>query len=369
MTTIRFLSFSILLTSGLLACQVPVFRFALERWPADNFRLLVASSGPVDKNLKSQLDDLQKSLETDTLPVNLELEVIDLTTLTEAQRISLPGFEHLGEEPSMVLIPPKSWQTDEPAWRGAATAENLARLLDSPARQRCADHILKGETAVWIVVECGDPEKNSRAKALLAAGLARASSLLEIPTGVVRREDLNPSIENIDLDDVLRSDIPLKISFVTETISRQDPAEAIFLPILVEPEVLRSDEPLIVPVFGRGRTPGALPASELSVERLLGACEYLCGACSCQVKQGNPGYDLLLKTDWDGRLNSAVITADSEIVQKALDVVSFNPPETVPPSHAAPPQPASMVATTVGIAAIALGAIVLVALRNLGTAH
>ena len=26
---------------AVLACQVPVFRFALERWPADKFELLV----------------------------------------------------------------------------------------------------------------------------------------------------------------------------------------------------------------------------------------------------------------------------------------------------------------------------------------
>ena len=26
--------------------------------------------------------------------------------------------------------------------------------------------------------------------------------------------------------------------------------------------------------------------------------EFLCGACSCQVKEQNPGFDLLLSTNW-----------------------------------------------------------------------
>jgi hypothetical protein len=325
MKIVAALTISILLASGLFACQVPVFRFALERWPADNFRLLVTSHGPVDQALGSELENLQKSLEAEPRPINLELEVLDLSTLTEAQRISIPGLEKVGAEPSLILIPPQSWQTEETAWSGAATTENLALLLDSPARQQCADHLLKGASTVWIIVTSGDAEKDSRAKALLASGLAKASSLLEIPKGVVRREDLNKEMANIDLDDVLRSDIPLSISFVSQTLDRRDPAEAVFLSILVEPETLLTGEPLIVPIFGRGRTAGPVSATGLTIDRIFGACEYLCGACSCQVKQGNPGYDLLFKTSWDAHLNSTIITAESEIVQQALDVVSFSP--------------------------------------------
>lgn len=314
----------LLLASETFACQVPVFRFALERWAADRFELLVTSHGALEPAVQKELTALQSSLDADPTPINLTLKVVDLATLTEAQKISLPALEHLGSEPSMILLPPPSWMTTDPVWSGPATAENLHLLLDSPTRRKCAEHLLKGESAVWLVVEGEDAEMNARAVALLQAGLARASSLLEIPTGVIRREDLNPDIEHLDLDDVLRSDVPLKISFAVETVSRNDLAEAIFLPTLVEPDALASQEPLVVPIFGRGRTPGALPASQMTEDRVFAACEYLCGACSCQVKSGNPGYDLLFKTSWDTHLNAEVITAESEIVQKALDVVTFD---------------------------------------------
>ena len=357
-----------LIASGLFACQVPVFRYALERWAADDFELLVTSHGKLDAAFAEQLRSLEESLTKDPAPINLTLKIVDLDSLTEAEKISLPALEHFGEAPTMVLLPPESWKTPEPVWTGPATIGNLNLLLDSPTRQRVANHLVKGESAVWLLVEGEDAEENARARATLEAGLARARSLLEIPTGVIRREDLNPDIANIDLDDVLRSDVPLKISFVTETVSRSDPAEAIFLPTLVEPDALQSKEPLVVPIFGRGRTPGALPASRMTVDHIFGACEYLCGACSCQVKNGNPGYDLLFKTTWDSYLNSEVLTAESEIVQQALDVVTFGgDPEPKNPagdsSKAHGPGLVRNVVLLGGVLALALGAIFFLVFR------
>lgn len=317
----------LLVAGAVLACQVPVFRFALERWPADQFELLVTSRGPLKGELQEKLDELQKTLAADSNAINLRLQRVDLDTLTAAERISLPALDHAGEEPTLVLMPPESWKTGEPVWVGEATAGNLDRMLDSPLRQRCGEQLVKGASAVWILVECGDPEKDRKAREVLEAGVKQAGTVLELPEGIIRREDLNKDYINIDPDNILRSDVPLRISFVTEVISLDDPAEALFLPMLLEPEALALDEPLIVPVFGRGRTFGAMAASQATAEHIVGASEYLCGACSCQVKEGNPGYDLLFSRNWDAILKVEEITADSEIIQRNLEVVTFNPGE------------------------------------------
>ncbi|MCH2064092.1 MAG: hypothetical protein MK194_10245, partial [Roseibacillus sp.] len=304
-----------------------VFRFALERWPADQFELLVTSRGELKGELREKLDALQKTLAADSNAINLKVKRVDLDALTEAERISLPALDHAGEGPTLVLMPPESWKTGEPVWVGEATAGNLDRMLDSPLRQRCGEHLVKGISAVWVLVECGDPEKDRMAREVLEAGVKQASTVLELPEGIIRREDLNKNFENIDPDNILRSDVPLEISFVTEVISRDDPAEALFLPMLLEPEALALDEPLIVPVFGRGRTFGGMAASQATAERIVGASEYLCGACSCQVKEGNPGYDLLFQRNWDAILKVEEITPDSEVIQRNLEVVTFNPGE------------------------------------------
>ncbi len=317
------------------SCQVPVFRFALERWPADRFQLLVSSRGPLEEEVGKAIASLRRALEADANEINVDLEEVDLNQLSEAERISHPALDHAGESPSLILMPPASWKTEDPVWIGAATAQNLMRLLDSPLRQRCGDALVKGASAVWVLIECGDVEKDRRARELLEAGVKRAAEKLELPEGIIRREDLNKDYSNIDPDNILRSDVPLHISFTTETVLRDDPAEDIFLTMLVEPEALELNEPLIVPVFGRGRTFGGLAASQSSVERIVGASEYLCGACSCQVKEGNPGYDLLIRRNWDAILEIEEITPESDIIQEALDVVTFEPEEETEPAEEA----------------------------------
>jgi len=66
---------------------------------------------------------------------------------------------------------------------------------------------------------------------------------------------------------------------------------------------------LIVPVFGRGRALEVIPAPQVNADLIHDLTEYLCGACSCQVKEQNPGFDLLLSTDW----NDAIFGDDSEV--------------------------------------------------------
>jgi hypothetical protein len=46
----------------------------------------------------------------------------------------------------------------------------------------------------------------------------------------------------------------------------------------------------------------------LNADLIRELTEFLCGACSCQVKEQNPGFDLLLTTDW----NRALFGEDAE---------------------------------------------------------
>ena len=319
------LAYAVLLAGDLPACKVPVFRFALERWPADDFRLLAVHPGPREAGMEAELVALQKALEKKPRKANLQLEIVDLARLTEAQRISTPGLETAGNKPGLVLLPPESWKSQEPVWTGALNSETLARVLDSPARQRIQQRLMEGDSAVFVIVLGSAHDPNVRVKERVAEGLARANSLLEIPEGVIRREDLNEGLENIDLDDVLRSDLPLRISFVDLTVSHDDPAEEVFLATLLGPVPPREPRPLIVPVFGRGRTPGPLPDSSLTPDRVFAACQHLAASCSCQAKQGNPGYDLLFPARWDEHLDTSVLALDRELVQGALDIKTFAP--------------------------------------------
>ncbi len=67
-------------------------------------------------------------------------------------------------------------------------------------------------------------------------------------------------------------------------------------------ETVKPTEPLLFPIFGRGRVLDGLIANGINADNLKDAGQFLCGPCSCQVKRLNPGMDLLIAADWDAVL-------------------------------------------------------------------
>jgi hypothetical protein len=93
--------------------------------------------------------------------------------------------------------------------------------------------------------------------------------------------------------------IPLKMSLPLLVLDRKDPAESAFVRMLLNTEegLDEIDGPILFAVFGRGR---ALPlyGKFLDEKNLRGLTEGLSGPCSCQIKDLNPGVDLLMAADW-----------------------------------------------------------------------
>lgn len=319
------------------ACQVPVFRYALERWEADTFRLQLVHRAPLPPAMQELLLSTQEELSRKPPIANLELEVLDVTRLSETQQLSVVGLDQVTEWPAFLLHPPQSWGNAPPLIL-PAKEQTLQQILHSPARQRCIDDLVAGESAVWFLIESGDPQADQDASDLLTRSLQRAQEEIEIPEGVLRPEELDTAGGNVDLDDVLRSSIPLRISFKIERIRRDDPAEQIFLQLLTGPSRLALDGPVIVPVFGRGRTPGPVLATSVTEERILQACAYLCGACSCQVKSGNPGYDLLFQAPWHDYLQDGLIVIDKAL-PPLLGVGALTQATTTPIAESEPTTP------------------------------
>jgi hypothetical protein len=65
-----------------------------------------------------------------------------------------------------------------------------------------------------------------------------------------------------------------------------------------EPDLAAVREPIVFPIFGRGRALYALVGKGIRAETIEQAATFLIGKCSCQVKEQNPGTDLLLTADW-----------------------------------------------------------------------
>jgi hypothetical protein len=63
--------------------------------------------------------------------------------------------------------------------------------------------------------------------------------------------------------------------------------------------------PVVLPVFGRGRLLCALHGQDIMADQLGQVARFLCAACSCRVKELNPGVDLLMAADWETMLKQS----------------------------------------------------------------
>ena len=62
----------------LIPCNVPVFRYALERWTADPYRLTVFYKGQINQTQQQDLDDLKRVSFAGDSTLNLIIEYRDL---------------------------------------------------------------------------------------------------------------------------------------------------------------------------------------------------------------------------------------------------------------------------------------------------
>ena len=78
------------------------------------------------------------------------------------------------------------------------------------------------------------------------------------------------------------------------------------------------DEPIAFPIFGRGRVLYGLIGEGIASDVIDEASLFLTGACSCEVKEQNPGVDLLMSVDWD-----RLITTQYEIDRELPPLAGF----------------------------------------------
>ncbi len=280
------------------ACTIPVFRYALDRWQADPYRL----EFPADAIKDGQLAEFFRNLGSAS-PVNLEAKP---GTATEARLL----FPH-AEEATVPAV-----------WTGSLTPASLKALTDSPLRRDLAQRILAGESIVWVLVESGDQAADD-------ATAARVEKRLRYLEQVA----ILPRIDPNDPTSRLGPGPALRVKFSLLRLTRGNPAEEHLLKMLAGPkaEAGLNSGAWLAAVFGRGRTLGAWPAADFGDMEIEEVCLFLLGACSCQVKRQNPGWDLLMNVAWDEELEAVAekqASADAKADQ--------------PPPLAAEPEPVTV---------------------------
>lgn len=260
----------ILIISGLLfhvayPCTMPVFRYALERWPSDYHIVTVSAK------LGIPIDELNRCHHA-----NLWIQKATSRQSSEVI-VTYPGSDKVWYE--------GDWSPSLPG-----------RLSDSPLRREIANELLTGTTASWILLEGNDSLSNQSVFEKLKKRLDFLEEKLEL--------DENPDFED-ELDGFAGlggplSKIPLKVDFSQHRLSRNNEAEYFFIRQILGalPGPIEPDDLVAVVVFGQGRML-LLSEQELLPEVISEVCYFLCCECSCRIKAMNPGLDMLIAANWN----------------------------------------------------------------------
>ena len=306
------------------ACQVPVFRYALERWQPDHYQLVIVHDGNLTREEHSDVTYLEENLVGPNGPIiNLRFEALDLAK--EEKQFARWKKLHSDQNASVsihLFFPFEAFEQDtNPIWNGDFTRNNINQILDSPVRRELVKRILAGDSAVWLFLETGNRKEDDKLFNTLEKYAKIAEKEISVPEGVIQQsalDDPNLLLSPGDEENILESSVPLKIAFSILRLSRKDPQEAILRSMLLhlEDDLLDKEmenKPMLFPAFGKGRVLPPLIGAGISEENALADCGYLCGACSCQVKNQNPGMDILVKADWWTALEGSSVIAEKEL--------------------------------------------------------
>jgi hypothetical protein len=303
-TSLLLLFTTALLRAETCACTIPVFRYALDRWEADHFQLIV----PASTSQNPELTDLLRPLRANG-KANL-----DITTAKDAAVVTAELLDSKTHEKSL--------------WKGALDKAALDAVLDSPGRKQLTERILAGESTVWVIVDDGKPESQPEIK--------RIETRLKFLEQVASLPIQDPN----DPDSQLGPGPALKLKFTTLQLRADDPAEKVLIAMLAGPEgKIDPTQSFAAPVFGRGRVLGAWNLHQLDDASLEDASMFLVGRCSCRLKNENPGWDILMNVDWPQALAEA--GKGKTLPDAAPKPVAAMQPEIVSTEKPASPLPAA----------------------------
>ncbi len=242
-----------------LACVIPVFRYALERWQADRYELLVFHDRELTEEEKKPLQGLIDGSVERARGVNVQLRFVHLRDSDDRELINFwetnaPSKKAEGE-PFVFLRAPLKTAESQTLWSGTLSQFLSKEQLQSPTRKELTDRLLTGDSVVWLLAKSNDDATNQELKRTLQSQLEELATKMELPGGIGE-----PGSE-------LYSKIPLKVQFTVLEFDPADQNEKAFynqmMKALGKPEYTEEGhEAVLVPVFGRGRALEAIPASK-----------------------------------------------------------------------------------------------------------
>lgn len=307
------------------ACETPVYRYAMYRWqptPYEVYFLHRGEPGPEHQAVRSRIEELADGSENRAnvayLPVNLD-EDPDL--LSVPPDVKQAWTESKQQAPGYLVSTPygASLHTGE---MDEASAQALA---ESPARKSLATQLEAGKVGVFVLLKSADKGANEGAQAILKDVLDDVSagkvSLYVPPADGGEEAESSKAAYELGLIE----------------IDRSSEEEAWFVKSLlaVEPDLQKEERPMVFLIYGRARALLPYIGKGISRENLLREVEFISGACSCTVKEQNPGVDLLVRYDWEAAAAAIAERVGSEEGNESVGSDMFFPELIIPSTNTA----------------------------------
>lgn len=309
------------------ACNIPVFRYALERWLPDNCEVLVFRDGPLLPGQREVLAPFEHATvnEQNRGLANLKIQHHLLGELDDEAGTLWEDLQKQGATAPYMVVRTVVKRRFINNWHGPLEASAQVQLLNSPVRQELLRRTLNGHSVVWLVA--GSEADRRRAMVdRLQKKLSQVERDMPLPDGIGL-----PGSE-------LYSSVPLFMRFSVLELDTTKPEELYLADLFhgFEPKAMDAGQPVVVPVFGRGRALEVIPGENIDDELIDDLSQFLCGACSCQVKEQNPGFDLLMAGNWHEALFSDL--SPDELPAQVTSIVVSEAAENVAPESVPIPQ-------------------------------
>ncbi len=319
----------ILASAALSACSVPVYRYALERWPAEIYPVTIVHKGPLSPD-DAKTVAWMKACSTDAnVPSNVTVEDIDVEKPPageDAAKLKDLKARASADTPLIIVEWPEVYDKKPEAWSGPLTRENAKAVLDSPARREIGRRLLSGDVCVWVILGSRDTAADDALEKLVKGEIEKLTKTLELPE--VDPADVQEGAEKPNL----------KISLGVVRLARSDPAEKVFAAMLLGAQNnVPDDKPGLGTVFGQGRLLCTLPPTDVNASMLGQIGQFLCGSCSCIVKDQNPGVDLLMSVNWTALPDAKWVKPQDPPALTGLGTAAQaqSQPHKAPPAHRA----------------------------------
>jgi hypothetical protein len=279
------------------ACDTPVYRYAMYRWLPAPYELYCFYDGQPDADSQKVAAAVDRLATREAAPANLVVFSVNVQNDKELAGL-LPDIREAWnrqasqQTPWYLVSSPRGVHI----FGGTLTADDLQGLVDSPLRGSICQLMEQGKAGVYVLVTSDDQAANERAEQEIR-GVIDDVAAGKIPLYTMPGD----AADERGSSAAAGARPAQKVEFGLVKVARGDASEKWVLDCLLalDSDLPRSTEPLAFLVYGRGRALFSSLGKGIQRANLTQDVEFITGACSCIVKDENPGVDLLMSYNWN----------------------------------------------------------------------